>query len=105
MQMRESCIMGADTTTHSSWRRPSSKIMWALRCDAIAEKYNESMLNSPNDCKMMKNSLFRVVNKDCTGVSPPKRGRKKKIPLVSCLAILKQLAMLQVAVEGEASVT
>ena len=72
---------------------------------AVAEKYNESMLNSPNNCKLMKNSLFDAVSGDRAGMLPPKRGRKEVIPLALCSTNSKQLAMMQVTGEGEACAT
>ena len=70
---------------------------------AIEEKVYSSMLSSPNDHELSATSLQQAIKSKRAGQSPSKLGRPKRIPFQLVTALAKQLAMMQVASEGEAS--
>jgi hypothetical protein len=70
---------------------------------AIAAKFNESMLSSPNDCKIKQTALHDAVASYCMGLLPSKRGCPKKVTLALCAALATQSAMIQVAGKKKAS--
>ena len=92
-------------TTELSRHHHSNKTRGKPGCGAysIASKYNESMLTSPSDRKLKPTAIRDAVLENRAGLSPPKRGRREKIPSELCAGIAKQSAMMQVAGEGEAS--
>ena len=60
------------------------------------------MLSSPSDRKIKATTLREAVAFDQVGLSPAKRGWPEKTPSILCAALSKQLAMMQMANEGEA---
>ena len=70
---------------------------------AVAERWNETVLSSPGDHKIKKTSLYLAVKHGNFGVSPPKRGRPRKVPKVATDALAAHATMLQIAGEGEAT--
>ena len=52
---------------------------------SVAKKYNEKLLNSPNDKKTKKTTLTRSVHSGEVGVSPKKQGMPNSPPLDSTM--------------------
>ena len=48
--------------------------------NAVAAKYNQSILSSPNDKKLKRTTIRTAVQEGKVGVSPKKKGRPRKIP-------------------------
>ena len=71
---------------------------------AIANELNKSMLGSPNDRKLTHHALARAVtSRGEFGISPPKLGAPRKVPLELTKALATHATMMQVSGEGEAS--
>ena len=70
---------------------------------AIANKYNETELTSPNDRKINRETLRHWVGKGNAGKTPPKRGRPTFIPDELPRALATHAVMMQVSGGGEAT--
>jgi len=69
----------------------------------IAAKINQNILSSPNDRKIKPTAFERAVKAGNFGVSPPKRGRKFKVPLKLTNSLATHSTMMHISGEGEAS--
>ena len=70
---------------------------------AIANKYNETELTSPNDRKINRETLRHWVGKGNAGKTPPKRGRPTFIPDKLPRALVTHAVMMQVSGSGVAT--
>ena len=72
--------------------------------NAVAKKYNENLLSSPNDKKIKKTTLTRSVHSGEVGVSPKNQGRlKNPHPPGFAKACATHATMMQLSGEAEAS--
>ncbi len=71
--------------------------------NAIAEHFNENVLNSRGDLKIKKSALNQSVATGKHGKLPPKRGRPVKIPIELTSGIATHATMQQLTGEGEVS--
>ena len=71
--------------------------------NAVAKKYNENLLNSPNDNKIKKTTLTRAVHSGEVGASPKNQGRPNKIPPGFAKACATHATMMQLSGGAEAS--
>ena len=69
----------------------------------IAAKFNDDMLNSPNDRKLNKSTLDRALKNGMVGVTPPKIGKPVKVTKEITGALAEHAVMMQVSGEGEAN--
>ena len=71
--------------------------------NVVAKKYNENLLSSPNDKKIKKTNLTRVVHSGEVGVSPKSQGTLNKSPPGFIKACATHTTMMHLSGEDEAS--
>ena len=69
----------------------------------VVERWNSSVLSSPNDRLLSKSKVAEALKSGKAGKSPPKRGRPRKIPLELTTSLATHATMKQVSGEGEAN--
>ena len=93
---------GATTEIDEVWRGPNrGKDGFGMR--AILEKWNERELSSPNDKKLKKTAIVNILQRGEIGITPPKIGRPKTIPLCLTETLAQHAVMMQLAGQGEAT--
>jgi hypothetical protein len=73
--------------------------LWAT----VNRSINKEMLNSPNDKKLAKSTIYDAVAQGDFGVSPLKNGQQGVIPPELTHGLACHFVMMQVSGEGEAS--
>ena len=87
---------------YDNWNDPNKQGKQGFGEVAVAKKYNTQVLTSPNDRKIGSSALGEFVRRGNQGKSPPKRGKKRKVPPELTKALATQATMMQVSGEGEA---
>jgi hypothetical protein len=93
----------ATTEYHTNIKGGKDKARHGFGSEAIAKRYNEDQLSSPNDRKIKPYTLRKAVAEGFFGVSPKKRGRRSKIPEGFGKALATHATMMQLSCEAEAS--